>query len=46
MSRPVDEDLVRKVTEILTLLCVKLYGRYAAVNRAARTVKAITRSAP
>ena len=38
----VDEDLVRDVTEILTSLCARLYGRRAAVNRAARAVAAIT----
>ena len=38
----VDDDLVRDVTEILTSLCARLYGRRAAANRAARAVKAIT----
>jgi predicted site-specific integrase-resolvase len=37
----VDDDLVRDVTEILTSLCARLYGRRAA-NRAARAVEAIT----
>ena len=32
----VDDDLVRDVTEILTSLCARLYGRRAAKNRAAR----------
>ena len=36
----VDEDLVRDVTEILTSLCARLYGRRAAANRAARAVAA------
>ena len=38
----VDEDLVRDVTEILTSLCARLYGRRAAANRAARAVAAAT----
>jgi putative resolvase len=36
-----DDDLVRDVTEILTSLCARLYGR-----RAARAVSAITGDAP
>lgn len=36
----VDDDLVRDVTEILTSLCVRLYGRRASVNRARRAVEA------
>ncbi len=35
-----DDDLVRDVTEILTSLCARLYGRRAAANRAARAVAA------
>jgi predicted site-specific integrase-resolvase len=38
----VDDDLVRDVTEILTSLCARLYGRRAAANRAARGVAAAT----
>lgn len=38
----VDDDLVRDVTEILTSLCARLYGRRAAVNRAQRAVTAAT----
>jgi len=38
----VDDDLVRDVTEILTSLCARLYGRRAAVNRARRAVEAAT----
>lgn len=34
-------DLVRDVTEILTSLCARLYGRRAAANRAARAVAAL-----
>ena len=37
----VDDDLVRDVTEILTSLCARLYGRRAAANRAARAVAAL-----
>jgi predicted site-specific integrase-resolvase len=36
----VDDDLVRDVTEILTSLCARLYGRRAAANRAQRAVAA------
>ena len=41
----VDDDLVRDVTEILTSLCARLYGRRAAANRAKRAVDAVTRDA-
>jgi predicted site-specific integrase-resolvase len=36
----VDDDLVRDVTEILTSLCARLYGRRAAADRAARAIAA------
>lgn len=36
----VDDDLVGDVTEILTSLCARLYGRRAAANRASRAVAA------
>lgn len=36
----VDDDLVRDVTEILTSLCARLYGRRAAASRARRAVEA------
>ncbi|MDG4767792.1 IS607 family transposase [Solwaraspora sp. WMMD406] len=42
----VDDDLVRDVTEILTSLCARLYGRRAAANRARRAVEAATESGP
>jgi predicted site-specific integrase-resolvase len=42
----VDDDLVRDVTEILTCLCTRLYGRRAAANRAARAVCAATSEDP
>ncbi|MEH1168715.1 IS607 family transposase [Micromonospora sp. CPCC 205539] len=38
----VDDDLVRDVTEILTSLCVRRYGRRGAANRARRAVDAVT----
>ena len=37
----VDDELVRDVTEILTSLCARLYGRRAAANRAARALAAM-----
>lgn len=37
-----DDDLVGDVTEILTSLCARLYGKRAAVSRAARAVAAVT----
>ncbi len=42
----VDDDLVRDVTEILTGLCARLYGRRAAANRASRAVAAATAEDP
>nr|WP_261966069.1 IS607 family transposase [Dactylosporangium matsuzakiense] len=42
----VDDDLVRDVTEILTSLCARLYGRRAAAHRARRAVEAATESGP
>jgi predicted site-specific integrase-resolvase len=42
----VDDDLVRDVTEILTSLCARLYGRRAAASRAARAVAALTGDQP
>lgn len=38
----VDDELVAEVTEILTSLCVRLYGRRAAGNRVRRAVEAVT----
>jgi predicted site-specific integrase-resolvase len=37
----VDDDLVGDVTEVLTSLCARLYGRGAAAGRAARGVAAL-----
>ena len=42
----VDDDLVRDVTEILTSVCARRYGRRAAANRARRAVEAATTDAP
>jgi predicted site-specific integrase-resolvase len=41
-----DDDLVPYVTEILTSLCARLYGRRAAAGRAGRAVGAVTGDAP
>ena len=41
----VDDDLVRDVTQILTCLCARLYGRRATANRASRAVAAATAEA-
>lgn len=38
----VDDDLVRDVTEILTSLCTRLYGRRGAADRVRRAVAAAT----
>jgi predicted site-specific integrase-resolvase len=37
---------VRDVTEILTSLCARLYGRRAAANRAQRAVAALGQDGP
>jgi predicted site-specific integrase-resolvase len=42
----VDDDLVRDVTEILTSLCARLYGRRGASNRAARAVATLGQDDP
>lgn len=39
-SAEVDDDLVRDITEILTSMCARLYGKRAAANRAKRAVAA------
>jgi predicted site-specific integrase-resolvase len=39
-SCEVDDDLVRDMTEILTPMCARLYGKRAAQNRARRAVTA------
>jgi predicted site-specific integrase-resolvase len=42
----VDDDLVRDVTEILILLCGRLYGRRAAATRVARAIAVATGKEP
>ena len=42
----VDDDLVRDVTEILTSLCARLYGRRAAAYRARAGIDAATGERP
>lgn len=42
----VDDGLVRNVTEILTSLCARLYGRGAAASRAGRAVAALLQDGP
>jgi putative resolvase len=41
-STEVHDDLVRDVTEVLTSLCARLYGRRAAANRAQRALEAMS----
>jgi len=40
------DDLVRDVTEVLTSLCARLYGRRSASRRAATAVAVVTASEP
>jgi predicted site-specific integrase-resolvase len=40
----VDDDLVGDVTEILTSLCARLYGRRSAAHRVARAIATLTGS--
>jgi predicted site-specific integrase-resolvase len=37
----VTDDLVRDMTEVLTSMCARLYGRRAAENRAKRALEAM-----
>lgn len=39
-KREVDDDLVRGITEALTLMCARLYGRRSARDRAERALQA------
>ena len=39
-SAEVDDDLVRDMTEILTSMCARLYGKRVAANRAQRAIAA------
>lgn len=41
-SAEVDDDLVRDMTELLTSMCARLYGKRAAANRAERAITAAT----
>jgi predicted site-specific integrase-resolvase len=40
-SSEVDDDLVRDVTELLTSLCARLYGRRLASHRAQKAIEAV-----
>ena len=40
------DDLVRDVTEVLTSLCARLYGRRSASRRAAKAVAMVTAGEP
>lgn len=39
-DREVDDELVRDITEALTWMCARLYGRRSAKRRAERAIKA------
>lgn len=39
-EREVDDDLVREITEVLTSMCARLYGRRSAKRRAERALSA------
>ncbi len=41
----VDDDLVRDMTELMTSLCARLYGRRSAAHRAAQAVEVATSGA-
>ena len=41
----VDDDLVRDMTELMTSLCARLYGRRSAAYRAARAIEVATDAA-
>ena len=38
----VDDDLVRDMTELMTSLCARLYGRRSAAHLSARAIEAVT----
>jgi predicted site-specific integrase-resolvase len=40
-SAEVDDDLVRDVTELLTSLCARLYGKQSASKRAQKAIEAV-----
>jgi predicted site-specific integrase-resolvase len=37
----ISDDLVRDMTEVLTSMCARLYGKRAAANKAKRALEAI-----
>jgi putative resolvase len=39
-ERELDDDLVRDITEVLTSMCARLYGRRSARRRAVRALQA------
>ena len=43
--RETTSDLVRDITEVLTSMCARLYGRRAGKNRAARAIAVATEDA-
>jgi putative resolvase len=44
-EREVDDDLVRDITEVLTSMCARLYGRRSAKRRAERAITAAAEAA-
>lgn len=44
-EREVDDDLVRDVTAVLSLMCARLYGRRSAKRRAERAIVAAAEAA-
>lgn len=40
-SAEIDDDLVRDVTELLTSLCARLYGRRSASNKTQKAIEAV-----
>jgi putative resolvase len=44
-ERGVDDDLVRDITEVLTSMCARLYGRRSAKRRAERAITAAAEAA-
>lgn len=39
-DREMDDDLVRDMTEVMTSMCARLYGKRSALNRARRAMEA------
>lgn len=44
-EREVDDDLVRDITEVLTSMCARLYGRSSAARRTERALQAASEAA-